>query len=81
MLSRTYLLELTIPCSDNAEGKRALGGDGYNNGTSMTNEDCALFCMDRGYSMAGTEYGAECCQFTLVPVIYLLVADPTLRLR
>ncbi|KAK8094955.1 fungistatic metabolite [Apiospora hydei] len=45
---------------DNADGKRALGGDGYNNGTSMTVEDCALFCMDKGYSMAGTEYGAEC---------------------
>ncbi|KAK8133479.1 glyoxal oxidase N-terminus-domain-containing protein [Apiospora sp. TS-2023a] len=45
---------------DNAEGKRALSGDAYNNGTSMTNEDCALFCMDKGYSMAGTEYGAEC---------------------
>lgn len=73
--------ELTFPRSDNAEGKRALSGDGYNNGTSMTNEDCALFCMDKGYSMAGTEYGAECCQLTQVPLICLLVTDPTSRLR
>lgn len=52
--------------SDNVEG-RALGLDGFNNGTSMTNERCILFCMDRGYSMAGTEYGAECCKMTFAP--------------
>lgn len=51
---------LTYRSSDNNAG-RALSSEGYNNGTSMTNELCVLYCMGKGYSFAGTEYSSECC--------------------
>lgn len=44
---------------DNLDG-RALASGGFNNATSMTNQGCALYCMDNGFPFAGTEYGDEC---------------------
>ncbi|KAK6068607.1 WSC domain-containing protein [Seiridium cupressi] len=44
---------------DNLDG-RALSLDSFSNATTMTDQGCILFCMDRGYPFAGTEYGAEC---------------------
>ncbi|KAI1841627.1 hypothetical protein JX266_012180 [Neoarthrinium moseri] len=69
--SRLIPRDLVIPTSlpnnwtyvgcyvDNLDG-RALALDGYNNATSMTAESCILYCMDRGYPFAGTEYSSEC---------------------
>jgi hypothetical protein len=54
---------LIIADSDGSDGTRALDLDGYNNAANMTVESCVLFCMDRGYPMAGTEYGLECCEW------------------
>lgn len=30
---------------------------------SMTNEECQTACQAAGYTMAGTEYGGECCKY------------------
>ncbi|KKA29461.1 hypothetical protein TD95_003109 [Thielaviopsis punctulata] len=46
-----------VGCQTEANGTRALSAKATS-GSSMTNELCAEFCS--GYSMFGTEYGAEC---------------------
>ncbi|KAJ2980318.1 hypothetical protein NUW58_g6975 [Xylaria curta] len=45
---------------DGINGTRALDLDGYTNAANMTVESCVLFCMDRGYPMAGAENGQAC---------------------
>ncbi|KAI1203614.1 copper radical oxidase [Nemania serpens] len=45
---------------DGVDGTRALDLDGYTNTINMTVESCVLFCMDKGYPMAGAENGGNC---------------------
>ncbi|KAI1084815.1 WSC-domain-containing protein [Whalleya microplaca] len=46
--------------SDPGGNNRALGGATKVDTVAMTNEMCASFCKDSGYSLAGTEYYQEC---------------------
>ncbi|KAI1374179.1 WSC-domain-containing protein [Hypoxylon crocopeplum] len=45
--------------SDPGVNSRALQGSSTVNG-AMTNEMCASYCQEKGYSLAGTEYSQEC---------------------
>ena len=49
--------------SDNVSG-RALPNEEFLAAGSgaMTNEACQSACASAGYSIAGTEYGGECCK-------------------
>ncbi|KAE9363009.1 glycoside hydrolase family 128 protein [Stipitochalara longipes BDJ] len=49
--------------TDNVSG-RALPNGETGGSNAMTNELCQSNCLQAGFSIAGTEYGGECCNFT-----------------
>lgn len=46
--------------NSDAAGSRTLTGDGYADGTKMTDESCIAYCSGKKYAFAGTEYSQEC---------------------
>ncbi|WRT68982.1 uncharacterized protein IL334_005964 [Kwoniella shivajii] len=55
---------------------RALRGAAYKDESGMTVETCTQYCSDRGYIMAGLEYGSECyCGSALVGGATLLLTS------
>ncbi|OCF54481.1 hypothetical protein L486_08030 [Kwoniella mangroviensis CBS 10435] len=55
---------------------RALRGAAYKDETGMTVETCTQYCADRGFIMAGLEYGSECyCGSALVGGASLLLTS------
>lgn len=49
--------------ADNISGRALPNGAEIPGGAvAMTNEACQTACESAGYSIAGTEYGAECCK-------------------
>ncbi|KAI0880342.1 WSC-domain-containing protein [Annulohypoxylon maeteangense] len=59
-----------LGCFGETSGSRALSGASTSNTTAMTNEMCASYCQDKGFSLAGTEYSQECyCGNTITSTI------------
>ncbi|KAF1993791.1 WSC-domain-containing protein [Amniculicola lignicola CBS 123094] len=57
-----------IGCFSDSPEHRVLSRDGYYSTTAMTGLDCAKYCIQKGYTIAGTEWGAECyCDTVLDP--------------
>ncbi|KAI1401782.1 hypothetical protein F4819DRAFT_456715 [Hypoxylon fuscum] len=54
--SATYLGCFSDPGGNN----RALAGQSKVDTAAMTNEMCAAYCKEKGYSLAGSEYSQEC---------------------
>nr|XP_019047974.1 hypothetical protein I302_04595 [Kwoniella bestiolae CBS 10118]OCF26904.1 hypothetical protein I302_04595 [Kwoniella bestiolae CBS 10118] len=55
---------------------RALRGAAYKDESGMTVETCTQYCADRGFNMAGLEYGSECyCGSALVGGASLLLTS------
>lgn len=54
----------SIGCyTDNVSGRALPNGESVPGGSAaMTNELCQSACQDAGFTMAGTEYGGECCK-------------------
>lgn len=51
--------------TDNVSGRALATGEAVAGGTNaMTNEACQTACSAAGFSIAGTEYGGECCKFS-----------------
>lgn len=49
--------------ADNVSGRALPNGASVPGGSAaMTNEACQTACLAAGYSIAGTEYGGECCK-------------------
>jgi hypothetical protein len=52
--------------TDNVSGRAVPDGEAVAGGTdAMTNELCQATCLTAGFTLAGTEYGGECCKFPL----------------
>ena len=51
---------------DNVSGRALTSGETVPGGANaMTNELCQAACLSAGFNYAGTEYGQECCKFTV----------------
>lgn len=49
--------------TDNVSGRALPNGEAVPGGSgAMTNELCQASCLAAGFSIAGTEYGGECCR-------------------
>lgn len=49
--------------TDNVSGRALPNGEAVHGGTAvLTNELCQSTCLAAGFSIAGTEYGGECCK-------------------
>lgn len=53
-------------CYTEGSSSRALTGASYNTNTAMTDESCITFCSGKGFIYAGTEYSAECCEWSFL---------------
>jgi hypothetical protein len=56
-------------CYIDAVTPRSLADASTYNAASMSAETCIAFCADKGYPIAGTEYGAECYCGSALPNI------------
>ncbi|KAH7117059.1 WSC domain-containing protein [Dendryphion nanum] len=55
-------------CWSDDTDKRVLGREFYFDTEAMTADSCVRFCMSKGYTFAGTEYGSQCfCDLELSP--------------
>lgn len=49
--------------TDNVSGRALPNGESVTGGSAaMTNELCQSACQAAGFTIAGTEYGGECCK-------------------
>ncbi len=53
--------------TDNVSGRALPNGKAVAGGTNaMTNELCQSKCLADGFTIAGTEYAGECCEFVIL---------------
>jgi hypothetical protein len=53
--------------TDNVSGRALPNGEAVAGGTNaMTNELCQSTCLAHGFTIAGTEYAGECCEFLIL---------------